>query len=690
MPPKKMIGRYQIKKELGRGGMATVYKAFDPMFDRDVAIKVLPRELLHNSQFQKRFAREAKTIAKLEHAVIVPVYDVGEDNEQPYFVMRIMSGGSLADRIASGPMSLNETAAILERIASGLDHAHKKGVIHRDLKPGNILFDETGDPFLSDFGIAKIANLAQQTHLTGSGGIIGTAAYMSPEQAQGEEIDYRSDIYALGVILYEMLSGKLPFDSSTPMGVAVKHITEPVPRILEIKPDLPPAIETVIEKALAKNPESRYPSAASFASAFSAALRGESPDLSAVALSPTRVAHPRETGVPVTPTQPPVPAVQPVSPKLWMIGVGIFAFIGIMLAVLFWPRPAPLAEPDPSTMPAVLATSFPTETPAPTLTPEPVSEPVVTVPGGADLAAFITANDIWVLDLVNNAPPTRLTTNNREKMLMQWMPNGESLIYREGQCIYSISIEETNPQPVICLENTEIEGFSVSQDLSQVALTSDRILYILPFDRESILKMRDRAAVADAATCSYNQVPAKSIRWSDDGTGITISYVALTNDGRKDVIRVLNVSNCQASAPVAIQDFPADIFTPDGYLDNPTITTFDWDGGEAFLLNTFLRNEGYGELYFYDMASQQAQKLNPIDGVCCYRDARFSPDGTYIIFSFQDERQGLDVRTQLFYISLADALAGGQSFKPLNLPVDLLRVARDKPMLILHPAAITP
>jgi serine/threonine protein kinase len=154
MNPEK-IGRYEIKSELGRGGMATVYKAYDPRFEREVALKVLPREMMHDENFRVRFQREAKTIASLEHAAIVPVYDVGEDDGQPYFVMRCMTGGSLADQIERGPVSLQEAAKIMNRLGPALDEAHAKGVIHRDLKPGNILFDRTGEPYVSDFGIAK-------------------------------------------------------------------------------------------------------------------------------------------------------------------------------------------------------------------------------------------------------------------------------------------------------------------------------------------------------------------------------------------------------------------------------------------------------------------------------------------------------------------------------------------------------
>ena len=167
------IGRYEIKSELGRGGMATVYRAYDPSFEREVAIKVLPREMMHDPQFRSRFEREIKMVAGLEHPSIVPVYDVGDEDGQPYFVMRFMTGGSLSGWIDKGKFSVQDTARIIDRVAQGLSYAHKKGIVHRDLKPDNILFDNNGDPFISDFGIAKLKESASS--LTGSG-VIGTPA----------------------------------------------------------------------------------------------------------------------------------------------------------------------------------------------------------------------------------------------------------------------------------------------------------------------------------------------------------------------------------------------------------------------------------------------------------------------------------------------------------------------------------
>ena len=260
------IGRYKIVEELGRGGMATVYRAYDPSFRRDVALKIMSSLLLSNGSFRQRFDREARTIASLEHRAIVPVYDFGEENGRPYLVMRLMTGGSLADRLRTGALSPDMIQRVLDRIGAALDKAHAQGIIHRNLKPGNILFDDDGQPYLSDFGIDKSAD---SKTLTATGGMIGTPTYMSPEQVMGTSaIDGRSDIYALGVVLYEMLTGRQPYQSETGMGVAIAHLTQPVPQLPETAPQLAAGYQAIIDKAMAKKPEARYQRGADLATAF--------------------------------------------------------------------------------------------------------------------------------------------------------------------------------------------------------------------------------------------------------------------------------------------------------------------------------------------------------------------------------------------------------------------------------------
>jgi serine/threonine protein kinase len=261
------FNRYEIEAEIGRGGMATVYRAYDPLFKRSVAIKVLPHELLHNTTFRARFEREAQTVAALEHPAIVPVHDFGEQDGQPFLVMRYMTGGTLADRLVGGAMPVSEAARILNRLAPALDSAHSLGIIHRDLKPGNILFDQWNEPYLSDFGIVKLAE-GQEATLTATGGVVGTPAYMSPEQVMGGvELDGRSDIFALGIILYEMLTGRRPYEADTPMALAFKHVNAPLPRIRDGNPKLSPRYQSVIERALAKDRTERYGTAAALAGA---------------------------------------------------------------------------------------------------------------------------------------------------------------------------------------------------------------------------------------------------------------------------------------------------------------------------------------------------------------------------------------------------------------------------------------
>ena len=255
--------------------MATVYKAYQPSMDRHVAIKILPGELAESKEFAGRFQQEARIIAKLEHLHILPVFDYGEHDGISYLVMRYLEAGTLKDKLESGPLALSEIDQLLTQLCRALNYAHGHGVIHRDLKPANALVDDDGNLFLTDFGIAKL--LEGTSHFTNTDAVMGTPAYISPEQAQGQTVDQRSDIYSLGIILYEMVTGRVPFTADTPLAVIFKHVSDPLPLPSSIKPDVPEAIEQVILKALAKQPEDRFATAAEFLAAWKRAYaEGES------------------------------------------------------------------------------------------------------------------------------------------------------------------------------------------------------------------------------------------------------------------------------------------------------------------------------------------------------------------------------------------------------------------------------
>ncbi len=251
------IPGYTIIRELGQGGMASVVLANQECVDRKVALKILDQNLIHDTSFCERFVREAKIIANLSHPNIVSVFEAGNHENNYYLVMKYYPGGDLKTRIKNG-MQPRESLVYLKQLSKALGFAHREGYVHRDIKPENILFDANDVLVLSDFGIAK----AQKniTNMTQMGAVIGTPRYMSPEQAQGSKLDTRSDIYSLGVVLYEMLTGKVPFDSDSDMAIGIMHINDPIPRLPETIPDYD-AYQLIIDKLLAKNPNDRYQSA---------------------------------------------------------------------------------------------------------------------------------------------------------------------------------------------------------------------------------------------------------------------------------------------------------------------------------------------------------------------------------------------------------------------------------------------
>lgn len=270
------VGPYHVVGQLGQGGMASVYKAYHPALDRYVALKVLHPAFLEDPNFLARFQREARVVAKLEHPNIVPIYDFSEHDGQPYLVMKYIEGHTLKAEMAEGPLAPESGLRILRAVGSGLSYAHREGILHRDIKPSNVLLDGAGGIYLADFGLARIAQAGAST--LSSDMLLGTPQYISPEQARGEhDLDAGTDIYSLGVVIYEMVVGRVPFNADTPFSIIHDHIYTPLPLPSSVNPNVPAAVERVLLKALAKDRADRFNTVDDLVGAFTQAVEPSGP-----------------------------------------------------------------------------------------------------------------------------------------------------------------------------------------------------------------------------------------------------------------------------------------------------------------------------------------------------------------------------------------------------------------------------
>lgn len=390
----KTLGGYEILEQIGRGGMASVYKAHDPRMDRYVALKILPPYYSEDPVFQERFKREAKAIAALEHPHILPVHAYGEEDNVAYLVIRFMPSGTLADLLEHGPLPLHEAGRLLTQVAAALDYAHRRGILHRDVKPSNVLLDADGNAYLADFGIARLVEAASD--LTGSG-IVGTPPYISPEQVEGgsANLTAASDQYALGIMLYEMVTGQRPFESDTPMRVLMMHLNDPLPSARTLRPDLPEAAEEAIDKALAKDPVARFDTCSALASAFNSGLekaaRAATVHRSLEVPAATVHEHTADFDAATVAVAPPSRVSTKRGIPVWLMGLGALLIVAVIGAVIFGPRligavtptSMPVRTLAPDAMNGLASTPTNIHITAPTSTFGPVVTEV-TVAGSAD------------------------------------------------------------------------------------------------------------------------------------------------------------------------------------------------------------------------------------------------------------------------------------------------------------------
>ena len=349
LQPGSTIGPYRVIERIGAGGMATVYKAHHDALSRYVALKILPEFLAEQEGFKERFQQEAVAIAHLRHPSILDVYDYGEQDGNSYIVEEFVDGGTLSDRMGK-PHSLDETVAILSPIASALDYAHHRGVLHRDVKPSNIMLTADATPVLGDFGLAKM--MSGTEHLTMSGMIVGTPEYMAPEQCSGDEIGASADIYSLAVVAYQMLTGQVPFTAATPAAVIVAQMRGELPPPRSINPAVSEGAESALLKGLAKNPQDRWPKAGdligALAVAGSPAASGAAPPAAAGFVAPPTPPSSAPLAAPTPPPSypsyptyyPPASAVStivsPAGVPVWvLILLAVGAALSIITALLF-------------------------------------------------------------------------------------------------------------------------------------------------------------------------------------------------------------------------------------------------------------------------------------------------------------------------------------------------------------------
>jgi serine/threonine protein kinase len=653
------IGRYQLKDEIGRSTTTVVYRAFDTQANRDVVVKIFAFEptgnAAHDLSIKAHFRRELKMIASLEHAAIVPVYDVGEHNGQPYFVMRYMAGGSLTQVIANnGKLPLAEAANIIDRVASALAYAHEKNIIHRDVKPDNILFDGENHPYISDFGVAQPAVSDDATMVEGE---VGTPGYMSPEQAKREDVDNRSDVYSLGVVLYQMLTGK--------------NLSQPTPDILSEVPELPPEMDEIIKISLAENKRDRYVSVTDLSRALKKAAFGEQ--------HPSTFFDRYGNWAAIR------------TSLLW-IAISVVALVGFFwmfanggnipfLSVASTPTvglslPSAIVSPT-EIFPAVPPTAALATEVTPTIQPTPT----ITVPGGADQVALVSGNDIYLMN-IDGTGVVQIRSENSPKSNLQWI-SGNRLVYVSRNCAYILDGTTKQTQTISCFSPSELlEGFSVSPDGKLVAISIQRTLNIFPFELDKLKGITSRFGLSSfKENCFYNQVPFREVMWSKDETRLA-AHVIETRMVNSDQIFLMNadIANCDNVELGRVDTIPG------GRIDFENgstghIGSFDWNGKNLFLLNDAVRNDGFGNLYLYNSDTREVKKINPINGGCCYRDPRWSPDGTYVMFAYQRfDRSDI----ALYYVPFVDLESGGP-FVPIQLPNGFFSTSREKPQPALRP-----
>jgi hypothetical protein len=508
-----------------------------------------------------------------------------------------------------------------------------------------------------------------------------------------------------------MLTGKQPYEADTPMAVAIKHITDPVPHIRQTNPKLPEGMETIIQKAMAKNKDDRFSSAVEMTDALREVARNTTTKLQAppaVASSAPQAAPTIKADVKALPRTRSFNALFVIVPMIAMAALagGIFLFFNGFTAIRTPTETAAPVSTSTSAPPAtetvtqtspgepttsVLVAIDPTNTetaPLPTETATQTAPPAQPVLGGADKIAFVRNNEIWLMN-VDGSELTQLTTDGGAKNDLQWLPDGDMLIFISGLSVKSYNVNTDVQDIVVNFPSaSSLNAFRVSHDGKQVMLAVNNEIFVAPFDIEIMKDVSKKSDLLALNPCipptggTKAALVVKEARWANDDSLVAWLYKAPTG---ADQVSVLNIQDCNPATIDLLDSFPSNRFNPPGFQGG-VMLDFDWDGSQQFVFNTVKRNGGWGELHMYNWETHKPTlTVNPIEKRCCYRDARWSPDGSYLLFAFQDELLADTAQTLLYYVPVG-GIAAGANLTPLPLREGFFPNRKEAPQPALRPA----
>ncbi len=611
----RSLGRYQIYEALGEGGMATVYRAYDTRLGRFVALKVMRPATEPQPALLRRFELEARALARLSHPAIVRVLDYGEDNGWPFMVMELISGGTLKDRMTAAPRPIpyREAAHFLAPVARALELAHANGIVHRDVKPSNILIGERGEPLLSDFGIAKTLESDATAELTGTGVRLGTPDYMSPEQCMGAPVDYRTDIYSLGIVLFEMLTGVKPFSADSPMATMHRQIYDPLPDPRQWAPGLPPAAAQVLYRALAKNPLERFSSMGEFAAALESLASGAAPAVEA----PRPYSPPR-----LTDTRPARPARR----RSGWVGL----LLGFLLALVVVGSALAYGLPRLQSWlqgigPQPTLDLFPERTPgAENATP---TAPPVQAAGGWQQGRLVFSHQrsgLAKLDLIDagsddRSPVLLYEAPGQHIFGARWSPNGQKLAMYVFP--YDLRVmDAVDPN----------SAFSVGECHSPT-WTSDGVRLLCVGRDDGRFRMYD----ADGGGLRRLDQGGHTPDWSPQGNEVVYSRV---NGAGGTTIEILNMDS--GAVTVLVDEGEMENFAP------------AWSPDAQWIAYQSNRDSQQSEIWLMSRDGQGARRITSTPGGAWSRGPAWSPDGRWLAFvSSQAGSVGADYG-ELFVVSL--------------------------------------